>query len=205
MPRNVDESDIGLIKDSILVHFEVQAYSDKTFSGVVRQIRIQPQTISNVVTYTVVVNADNKEGLLLPGMTATVDFIIEQKKNVLMVPSRARRYSPSDEAIAAMQKRRQKAEAGTEQKEFAPPPPGDGTKMRERPTNMSMLWYFNDKGELSMEPVRVGMTDGVNTEISGLRHLKEGSQVIIGDGNFAATENGTNATNSRRHFGPPMF
>jgi HlyD family secretion protein len=202
---DVDESDIGLIKDSIPVHFEVQAYSDKTFSGIVRQIRIQPQTISNVVTYTVVVNADNKEGLLLPGMTATVDFIIEQKKNVLMVPSKALRYNPSDEAIAAMQKRRQKAEAGTEQKEFAPPPTGDSTNMRERPTNMSMLWYFNDKGELSMEPVQVGMTDGVNTEISGLRHLKEGSEVIIGDGTFATTENGTNSTNDRRRFGPPMF
>ncbi len=204
---DVDESDIGLIKDSIPVHFEVQAYSDKTFSGIVRQIRIQPQTISNVVTYTVVVNADNKEGLLLPGMTATVDFVIEQKKNVLMVPSKALRYSPSDEAIAAMQKRRQRADVGTENKGFTPPPPGDSANIPEKPKNMSALWYLDSKGELAKEPVRVGMTDGVNTEVSGLHHLKEGSQVIIGEGTFATTENGTNSSTGtrRRGFGPPPF
>ncbi len=72
---NVDESDIGQIKEDQEVRFTVQAQVDKKFSGVVSQIRLEPTTIQNVVSYTVVINVANNEGLLLPGMTATIDFL----------------------------------------------------------------------------------------------------------------------------------
>ena len=83
----VDESDIGQIKEGQKTRFTVQAYPEKKVTGTVRQIRLQPETVQNVVNYTVVVDAKNDDGLLLPGMTATVDFIVEDKKDILLVPN----------------------------------------------------------------------------------------------------------------------
>ncbi|MFA4947358.1 MAG: efflux RND transporter periplasmic adaptor subunit [Candidatus Krumholzibacteriia bacterium] len=95
---NVDESDIGVIKEEQRVQFTVQAYPDDKFTGTVRQVRLQPVTLQNVVNYTVVVDASNDGGKLLPGMTATVDFIIEEKKDVLLVPNSAIQFKP-DQAM----------------------------------------------------------------------------------------------------------
>lgn len=105
---NVDESDIGSIKTGQPVRFTVQAYPDEKFSGVVRQVRLQPTTIQNVVNYTAVVDAANDRGLLLPGMTATVDFIVVQRKDVLLVPNAALVFKPTDEMLAKFRDRLQK-------------------------------------------------------------------------------------------------
>lgn len=91
---DVDESDIGLIRRDQRVRFTVQAYPDEVFDGVVTQIRLNPQTVSNVVTYTVMVDADNREGRLLPGMTATTDFVVARADAVLLVPNAALRFRP---------------------------------------------------------------------------------------------------------------
>jgi HlyD family secretion protein len=111
---NVDESDIGSIKTGQPVRFTVQAYPDEKFSGVVRQVRLQPTTIQNVVNYTAVVDAANDRGLLLPGMTATVDFIVEQVKDVLLVPNAALLFKPPDEMLVKFKDRmpKQMAEGG---------------------------------------------------------------------------------------------
>ena len=90
----VDELDIGSIKVGQSVRFTVEAITGKTFTGAVHQIRLVPETTDNVVKYYVMINADNKDGLLLPGMTADVEFIVAQKKNVLSVPSAALRFQP---------------------------------------------------------------------------------------------------------------
>ena len=92
---SVDESDIGLIKDGQEVRFSVQAYPDENFKGTVRQVRLQSVTQENVVNYTAVVEVDNTTGKLLPGMTATVDFLTGAAKNVLLVPNAALRVRPS--------------------------------------------------------------------------------------------------------------
>jgi HlyD family secretion protein len=91
---NVDESDIGQIRLNQNARFTVQAYPDEHFTGKVTQIRMNPTTVSNVVTYTVIVDAPNKEGHLLPGMTATIDFIVAKADNVLLVPNGAFRFRP---------------------------------------------------------------------------------------------------------------
>jgi len=90
----VDESDVGQIKPGQVVRFTVQAHMDEIFDGTVRQIWLQPATIQNVVMYTVLIDADNN-GLLLPGMTATVDFIVEQVEDALLVPNAALRFTPT--------------------------------------------------------------------------------------------------------------
>lgn len=90
----VDEADIGSVRQGQAVRFTVDAFPDQTFEGVVSQVRMLPQTESNVVAYTVVVEADNPGERLLPGMTANADVILEQRRNVLRVPSAALRFTP---------------------------------------------------------------------------------------------------------------
>jgi len=90
----VDETDIGQIRQGQQVRFEVQSYPDSIFTGTVRQIRLQPSTVDNVVTYRVIVDASNESGKLMPGMTATVDFIVHQSENTLLVPVAALKFTP---------------------------------------------------------------------------------------------------------------
>lgn len=90
----VDETDIGQIRQGQSVRFTVQSYFDQNFIGSVRQIRLQPETVDNVVTYTVIVDATNESGRLMPGMTATVDFVVHQSENALLVPVAALNFTP---------------------------------------------------------------------------------------------------------------
>jgi HlyD family secretion protein len=210
----VDESDIGEIRDGQEVRFEVTAYSNKKFTGVVRQIRLQPQTVSNVVTYTVVVEAPNEENLLLPGMTASLEFVIERKEDVLMVSNKALKYTPDDATVQAfMEKRRLRmqeasqaraAGKGDSTKFPGPHPPGvgsgNGTGMKP-----SMVWFVDSTGAVAGAPLRTGSTDGTNTEIVSSPVLAEGMQVITGNKSAASTKTTTTTTSSQRGggFGPP--
>jgi HlyD family secretion protein len=91
---SVDEADIGRVKEGQKVQFSVEAFPTETFNGVVQQVRYAATTVSNVVTYTTVVNVDNPEKKLRPGMTATVSIIAGEAKNVLRVPNAALRFTP---------------------------------------------------------------------------------------------------------------
>jgi len=103
---SVDESDIGKVKEGQKVRFTVEAYPNEMFNGVVQQVRFSPETVQNVVTYTTIVNVENPEKKLLPGMTATVSIIVGEAKNVLRVSNAALRFTPnlSQEELAAIQK-----------------------------------------------------------------------------------------------------
>ena len=92
---DVDESDIGSITDSMPVRFTIQTYPDAHFLGKVSQIRLQPIEINNVVNYKVVVTVDNKKGMLLPGMTANIEFITHKAKNVWLINNSALRFRPN--------------------------------------------------------------------------------------------------------------
>lgn len=194
----VDESDIGLIEVGQDVRFSVQAYPEEKFIGKIKQIRLQPQTIQNVVNYNVIVDADNEDELLLPGMTATVDFIIEQREDVLLVPNTALRFQPTqimmDEYRKNMQKQFESLPDSIKNQrtqQFGNMGQG-GRGMGERsgqPGGMEMagssqrnsgrLWYLDENGKLDMIRVRTGATDGKVTEVSG-RNIEEGKKVIIG-------------------------
>jgi HlyD family secretion protein len=97
---SVDESDIGLIHERQDVRFTVQAYPNQTFTGNVRQVRLQSATTENVVNYTVVVSVANPKGTLLPGMTATVEFLTGSAKDALIVPNAALRFRATPEMMA---------------------------------------------------------------------------------------------------------
>ncbi len=163
----VDESDIGEIKESQKVRFTVPTYSKETFSGFIREIRLQPTTVQNVVNYTVVVDVKNDKGLLLPGMTADVDFIVEQRENVLLIPNSAINFQPTPEMSAEFLKNMKK--------EMAALP----DSQRKKPKDLARLWYLDEKNNLRVMPIRTGATDGKQTEIKNL-NIKEGMKFISG-------------------------
>jgi len=186
---SVDESDIGMIREGQGARFTVQAYPDETFHGEVRQVRLQSTISENVVNYTVVVEVNNDSGTLLPGMTATVDFLVETATDVLLVTNAALRFRPSDEMTAALQARRQ-AEGGTQGTSGgtdagAGAGSGAGAGMGQgagRPEGSAlppMLWFLDAAGELDASRVQPGLSDGQTTEVKGPR-LEEGMQIIVG-------------------------
>jgi len=98
---NVDEADVGRIRVGLRATFTVDAFRGQTFAGEVMQVRKAPQTVQNVVTYNVVVSARNPDGRLLPGMTANVRLVVDQRDSVLKVPNAALRYRPPGEVAEA--------------------------------------------------------------------------------------------------------
>jgi HlyD family secretion protein len=168
---SVDESDIGLIRQGQAARFTVQAYPNQNFSGHVQQARLQSTTTENVVNYTVVVTVPNPDGRLLPGMTATVEFLTGEAKGVLMVPNAALRFRPPQEALAQLRER------GGREPGAAPRRPGAaGTRESD---GMGTLWYLDAEGALTPARVKTGITDGQKTEVSG-SGLEEGGQVVVG-------------------------
>jgi len=101
---NIDEGDIGKIQVGQKVKFSVDAYSDLTFDGTVRQVRLQPVVTQNVVNYTVIIDVPNPDLKLLPGLTANITVMIQEEKDVLKVPATALRFSPPQEYIDEMEK-----------------------------------------------------------------------------------------------------
>jgi HlyD family secretion protein len=185
----VDESDIGQIKVGQNVRFEVAAYSNEEFTGAVQQIRLQPKTVSNVVTYTVVIEAENRDGLLLPGMTATIDFVTDSRDDILMVSSKALRFQPTEEQLAEVFKNMPKPS----DRPAGAPPAGqrpDSAMMQ----SMGTVWYLDSLNQLTPIPVQTGMTDGTNTEILSSRGLTEGMKVIAGTGASATTTKKTTSS-----------
>jgi HlyD family secretion protein len=103
---SVDESDIGAIKEGQPVRFTVQAYPNQAFEGKVKKVRLQSKTTENVVNYTVEVSVENKDGKLLPGMTATTEFVTGAARDILMISNSALRFRPTEPMIAEMRKNR---------------------------------------------------------------------------------------------------
>lgn len=197
----VDESDIGMIKDGQKVTFSVQAYPDKNFTGVVRQIRLQPTTVQNVVNYTVVIDAANNENFLLPGMTATVDFIIEERKDALLVPNTALRFQPSEQAMQAFfDVAKKRFDSAPDSLKNRMPRMGGQNSKQSRPKDAGTVWYLDENNKLVMAPFKAGITDGKLTEVVMSRDLKEGMQVIIGMSG-GSEKKATSST--QRNFGPP--
>jgi HlyD family secretion protein len=172
---SVDESDIGTIKEGQPVQFTVQSYPNRTFKGLVQQVRLQSVTTENVVNYTAVVTVKNLDGQLLPGMTATVQFLTATADDVLTVPNAALRIRPSEEMIAATGERRD-----TTAKRDSVSRGGRGARpdgARAAASSAATLWYLDSAGVARPVRVKVGLSDGSKTEVSGPA-LREGMQVV---------------------------
>jgi HlyD family secretion protein len=150
---SIDESDLGRIADGQPVTFTVDAYPNETFSGTVSQMRLNPTTVNNVVTYAAIIEAPNKALKLKPGMTATVTVEIARRENVLRVPSAALRFKPTTDMLVRL--------------DSAP---------AEQSTKGPTLWVPSGKGIVPLA-VKTGAADATYTEIMG-SSLVEGATVV---------------------------
>ncbi len=178
----VDESDIGEIQTGQSVTFTVQAYADTTFSGTVRQVRLQSTSTENVVNYTAVVQVANPTGRLLPGMTATVSFLTGSAEDALLVPNAALRYQPSDAVIATAGV----TPSATEALGGGPPASTARGAARSSGQQHGTLWVLDENGRLNALRVTVGVSNGRLTQVSG-DELSPGLRVIIGTGTASSS------------------
>ena len=192
----VDESDVGQIKPGQVARFTVQAHMDEIFTGMVRQIWLQPTTVQNVVMYTVLIDADNN-GLLMPGMTATVDFVVDRVEDGLLAPNAALRFTPTMKMLEELRKSRQAGMGAHPDSARAQMQRGMGMGNRmpgargqsagtfqfqhgQSPRNAASLWFLGEDGELGMTRIRTGVSDGKLTEIKRGRNITAGMKVISG-------------------------
>jgi HlyD family secretion protein len=149
---DVDEADIGDVKEGERVTFTVDAYPDDTFEGEVKQVRQEATTTNNVVTYEVVISAPNADLKLKPGLTANVTIYTAERKGVLSVPSKALRFTPQKETVGKM-------------------------KIVDVANAKNKVWTI-EGNSIVAHKVNIGMTDGTNTQIVG--GIAEGAKVITG-------------------------
>ena len=147
---NVDEADIGNVKEGDRVTFTVDAYPDDTFEGTVKQVRLEATTTNNVVTYEVVISAPNADLKLKPGLTANVTIYTQERSGVLAVANKALRFTPTKETV------------------------GKDMKIVDC-KGKNKVWTLNGN-TLTAHPVTIGQSDGINTEIT--KGLKQDDKIV---------------------------
>lgn len=175
---NVDEADIGQVKQGQRVEFTVDAYPEKTFQGKVSQVRLEPVVVSNVVTYTITVEAENPDLLLLPGMTASITIYTREAEDILVIPSKALRFRPDREMMRRYEKQHgflSDSGKGFQKKSNR----GDGfpAERRSEPSKeQARIWIMENE---RIKPVRIktGISDGTKTEVR--EGIEEGTKVIV--------------------------
>jgi len=169
---NFSEADLGKLKEGQAATFRVDAFAQRQFDGQIRQIRLNPTTQQNVVTYDVVINVDNPDLALLPGMTAYVDIILEQRNDALLLPNAALRFKPdtSSDKNTATNNDKNKPRKGT----------GENRGMAKV--------YILEQGQPKEIKVKVGISNGKFTEVLS-NELKEGNAVIVNDSQAKNTKN----------------
>jgi len=177
---SMNEADIGSIYPGQPVTFTVDAYPDLVFHGEVGKIRLNATMSQNVVTYTVEVNTDNKDGKLLPYLTANAKFNTGHRENVLLVPNAALRWSPRPGQIAPETRQKLHDHADSAGRTHGGGPNVAGTQHTH-----GTLWVEHGKF-VSTISVNIGLTDGAFTEVEG-KDLTEGLHVIVGEGTQEST------------------
>ena len=170
----VAEGDVGRLADGMKATFSVDAHPGMAFEGAVRQVRNSPTTTSGVVTYDAVIDVDNHEGLLRPGMTANVTFVLQKVDNVVKVPNAALRFKPTRDQIQAMMAQfgggrgsgsghhRGSGGSGMGGMGMGGSGAGGGGKMKD--PDRKMLFKLVD-GKPKMVFVKLGLTDGSTTQL----------------------------------------
>ena len=169
---NVSEADIGRLSVGQEATFTVDAYPEKTFRGKVSEIRNAPTTISNVVTYDVVIQVDNKDLKLKPGMTANVSVLVAHKEGVLKIPNAALRFRPEFAKSGETEEKR-KGDLSKGQKL------SEGAKSSQVEGKLTgRVWVLSPEGKPKPISIVLGITNGTFSEmVSG--DLKDGTEVIV--------------------------
>ncbi len=170
---DVDEADIGEVKEGARVTFTVDAYPNDTFEGEVTQVRQEATTTNNVVTYEVVISAPNNDLKLKPGLTANVTIFTAEKQNVLCVPSKALRFNPTQETVG---------------------------KMKIQDTNGKNKVWTKEGNTLKAHSLQIGMSDGINTEV--ISGISEASTIVTGVEEMSEQPEGMGEQQERSPFAP---
>jgi HlyD family secretion protein len=200
---NIDEADIGNISEQVDVRFTVDAYPNETFRGRIAEIRLNPQTVQNVVTYSVILSIDNPDMKLKPGMTANITITVDQRNNVLKVPNAALRYTPagvhreeltsSDRGLSQVSEVESEGQPQPAQKaepaaaaHLAPGQKWDPEQKirfvtpRRVVHRPGVVFVLDAQQQPQPRKILLGITDGSATEVvSG--DVKPGDAVIVGD------------------------
>ena len=212
---NIDQADIGVVENAKSVKFTVDAFPGKDFDGKIEQMRLNPQNVQNVVTYNVVIDVDNPEQKLKPGMTANLTITIDERNNVLKVANAALRFMPQDASGQRTgggnsngQSRRQSssnANTGTD----ASAKSGNGNDVQFAPPTAPVLagqtrivWVLGQDGTSQRRRIKVGLTDGAATEVVE-GNLQEGDMVITGQTLSSASKSTPNQTSAPGFGGAP--
>lgn len=170
---DVDEADIGEVKEGARVTFTVDAYPNDTFEGEVTQVRQEATTTNNVVTYEVVISAPNNDLKLKPGLTANVTIFTAEKQDVLCVPSKALRFNPTQETVG---------------------------KMKIQDTNGKNKVWTKEGNTLKAHSLQIGMSDGINTEV--ISGISEASTIVTGVEEMSEQPEGMGEQQERSPFAP---
>jgi len=186
----VNEADIGKIEQGQPVTFTVDAFPGETFQGQVGKIRLNASMTQNVVTYTVEITTDNRSGRLLPYLSANVQFELNRRSDVLLVPTAALQWKPSPEQIAPQFRQAPAANVASNQKSDRTRPTLSKTESaRGDAAQRGILWIPDEKKVRPLR-VRLGLTDGGMTEVES-EQLTEGLQIVTGQLDQAAQRNDT--------------
>ncbi len=210
---DVDEADIGRLAQGQRVEFTVDAFPDLKFEGTVTEIRYQPVETSNVITYTVVIDAPNPDKKLLPGMTASVSFYVTEKKNILLVAAKALDLNPDPSLLMAYKEKHPEINlvmgpAGAEGGRPQPPAGGEMGGDFPNPADMqnqsdgegtSKMVLLKEDNTIKTQLVKVGETNELYYEV--LDGLKDGDEVIV---SVEAT-GGNNASKASTATGSPFM
>jgi HlyD family secretion protein len=146
---DLDESDVGEVREGQRAEFRVDAYPGRTFEATIVSVRFNPREVNNIVTYETVLSVENPQLLLRPGMTATADILIDETHSALLVPNRALRFLPPDDEAA----------------------------QTPQPASSSRVWVVRDGAAVAV-PVATGLTDGEHTEVTS-GDVALGTAVIV--------------------------
>ena len=211
----VDEADIGQVKQGQRVTFTVDAFQNDTFNGTVQEVRLNPTTTSNVVTYTVVITAENPEQKLLPGMTATCTIVTQEITDAIAIPVKALKFTPADGTPMAEPPKGMRPphpESGDstfagnfpkgdfKKGDFPPMPPKSSKKRANGKKPSGNLVWVSIDGKAAPRPVKTGISDGVNIQI--LKGLSVGDSVVVSQETLGSTKE-KSAASSPFMPGPP--
>ena len=204
---NIDQADIGLVEQAKSVKFTVDAFPGKDFDGKIQEMRLNPVNVQNVVTYNVVINVNNPEQTLKPGMTANLTITIDERNNVLKVPNSALRFTPQDanrqrtgaggnaggqgQGQGRRRQQGENAQGGGDNSNFAP------ASAPVLAGQTRIVWVLGQDGKPERRRIKVGLSDGASTEVVE-GNLTEGELVITGQ-----TVSGTSTSSQQNR--PPGF
>jgi len=171
----VNEADVGRIIPGAPVTFACDAFPGREFSGTVGKVRLNATMTQNVVMYTVEVNTENPENLLLPYLTANVHFVVQKESNALLVPNAALRWSPSSPSEVAPEARSPKP-ADTAERSGS----GGGSRQNQGMKERFGVVWLKDGDVVRPLEVKLGASDGANTAVIS-ENVKEGQEIVIGE------------------------